>query len=263
MAKSLAIRDIVESIARVPDHVLRALYIQQCSKRLGIGEQALISEMNKVLRRQYRKKLGGDQVPEEALEPSTQPVQPELEELGTRPQEKELLRLLINYGHVAVTHLYSEFKEDAEPRALTVGEWIYTELEEDEMKIYDALVQTALFDHRDAFAQEAKERLTYFLAHPDGDLRKLVMELSTEPHVLADWKRHRIHVHQEDHDLQTTVKKALRRYKERYVDQLLTEKLDAIRLAGSTEMEGLMREKMSLEKLRKLLAEDSGRVTVG
>ena len=94
-------------------------------------------------------------------------------------------------------------------------------------------------------------------------MRKLVMELSTEAHVLADWKRHRIHVHQEDHDLQGTVKKSLRRYKERYVDQLLAEKLDAIGSALTDEVETLMREKVSLEKLRMLLAEDSGRVSVG
>ncbi len=263
VAKATAIRDIVESIARVPDHVLRALYIQQCGKRLGVAEQALISEMNKVLRLRFRKKVGGDQAAEELPAPEVRPARTDLEELGTRPQEKELLRLLINYGHVEVAQVYDEFKEGATPRALTVGEWIYSELEEDEMKIYDALVKNALFGHRDAFARDAKERLTYFLAHPDGDLRQLVMELSAEPHLLADWKRHRIHVHQEDHDLQLTVKKTLRRYKERYVDQLLAEKLDAIRAAGGADVEVLMHEKISLEKLRALLAQDSGRVTVG
>lgn len=263
VAKAAAIHDIVESIAKVPDHVLRSLYLQQCSKRLGVNEQALISEMNKVLRSQYRKKLGGDQVPEEQLAPQMQPPRPEVEDLGTRPQEKELLRLLVRYGHVPVMNLFTEFKEGAEPRAITVGEWIYTELEEDEMKIYEALVQTALVEHREAFALETKERLTHFLEHPNEDLRKLVVELASEAHTLADWARHRILVHHESTDLQDTVKKTLRRYKERYVDQLLAEKLDAIRDAAETELDLLLREKITLEKLRTLLADDSGRVTVG
>ena len=67
--KAAAIHDIVESVALVPDLVLRSLYVQQCSRLLQVNEQALISEMNKVLRRQYRKHLGGDQpVPEELLQ---------------------------------------------------------------------------------------------------------------------------------------------------------------------------------------------------
>lgn len=263
VAKAAAIHDIVESIAIVPDHVLRSLYLQQCSKRLGVNEQALISEMNKVLRRQYRRKVGGDQVPEEQLAPALQPPKPEVEELGTRPQEKELLRLLVRYGHVEVTQLYTEFKEGAEPRPVTVGEWIYSELEEDEMRIYDALIHDALTSHREAFASETKERLTYFLAHPSDDLRKLVVELASEAHVLHDWKRHHIHVPREEDQLRDTVSKTLRRYKERYVDQLLAEKLQAIREANDADQEFLLREKITLEKMRKLLAADSGRVTVG
>lgn len=263
VAKAAAIHDIVESIAKVPDHVLRSLYLQQCSKRLGVNEQALISEMNKVLRRQYRKQVGGEQIPAEQLAPEAKPVQPEVEELGTRPQEKELLRLLVRYGHVEVAKIFTEFKPDAQAQPLTVGEWIYSELEEDEMRIYDDLVQSALVDNREAFATEMKDRLTHFLQHPNEELRKLVLELASEKHVLADWSRHRIHVHNEAHDLQDTLKKTLRRYKERYVDQLLTEKLDAIRSASGIDVEILMKEKISLERMRKLLAADSGRVTVG
>ncbi|MBK7087280.1 MAG: toprim domain-containing protein [Flavobacteriales bacterium] len=62
---------IVASIALVPDHVLRSLYLQQCSRLLGVQEQALISEMNKVLRQQYRKKVGGEEVPPEVLKSGT------------------------------------------------------------------------------------------------------------------------------------------------------------------------------------------------
>jgi DNA primase len=61
--KAAAIHEIVESVSLVPDLVLRSLYIQQCSRLLQVNEQALISEMNKVLRKQYRKKLGGDAAP--------------------------------------------------------------------------------------------------------------------------------------------------------------------------------------------------------
>ena len=261
--KAEAIHQIVESIAVVPDHVLRSLYLQQCSKLLHVNEQALISEMNKVLRRQYRKKVGRDEDVPELLDPAVQQPRPEVEDLGTKPQEKELLRLLVRYGHVQVGQFFAEFKEDAEAHPLTVGDWIFAELEEDEMKIYDVLVQSALTEHRDVFGREARERLTHFLEHPNEELRKLVIELAEERHALNDWKRHKIHVPHESTQLFDTVKKTLRRYKERYVDQMLTEKLEAIRDAKEEDLEILMKEKITFEKLRKALSEDSGRVSVG
>ncbi|MCB0814390.1 MAG: DNA primase, partial [Flavobacteriales bacterium] len=39
--KAEAIHSIVESIAVIPDHVLRSLYVQQCARLLQIDEQAL------------------------------------------------------------------------------------------------------------------------------------------------------------------------------------------------------------------------------
>src|SRR5690606_10133119 len=101
--KAAAIHEIVESIALVPDHVLRSLYVQRCARLLNVQEQALISEMNKVLRRQYRRKTGGEQVPEEAIAPDIAPPQVPAQDPGTAPQERDLLRMLLSYGHERIT----------------------------------------------------------------------------------------------------------------------------------------------------------------
>ena len=263
VAKAAAIHDIVESIAKVPDHVLRSLYLQQCSKRLGVNEQALISEMNKVLRKQYRKQVGGDQVSAEQLAVDVHPVQQEVEELGTRPQEKELLRLILLYGEVQVSQYFGEFKEDPAPTPLTVGEWIHGTLEEDDMKILDALVHSAISEHRGIIGKGLKERLTHFLEHPDEQMKSFALGLVTEQHQLADWKRHKIHVAHESTRLYEIVDGTLRYYRERYVDKLLEEKQEELKNAGYEEQLVILNDKRTLEKLKVLLAKESGRVTVG
>ena len=263
VAKAAAIHDIVESIAKVPDHVLRSLYLQQCSKRLGVNEQALISEMNKVLRRQYRKQVGGDQVSAEQLAVDVQPVKPEIEELGTRPQEKELLRLILLYGEVQVSQYFGEFKEDPAPTPLTVGEWIHGTLEEDDMKILDALVHSAITEHRGIIGKGLKERLTHFLEHPDEQMKSFALGLVTEQHQLADWKRHKIHVAHESTRLYEIVDGTLRYYRERYVDKLLEEKQEELKNAAYDDQLVILNDKRTLEKLKVLLAKESGRVTVG
>ena len=261
--KAAAIHEIVASIALVPDHVLRSLYLQQCSRLLGVQEQALISEMNKVLRQQYRRKIGGDEVPSEMLAPDVAPPQQELQDLGTQPQERELLRLLLQYGHVPVSQYYAEFSTDAEAQLVTIADWIFQELEEDDLKLHDQLVNTAFGEYKQQGVAEPESRLRHFIENPSDELKSFVLALVTERHQLDDWKRRKINVIHERDQLRETVVRTLRRYKERYVDLLLLDKSEAIKTADEVVGEILMKEKIALEKFRSSLAADSGRVSVG
>ncbi|MBK7555740.1 MAG: DNA primase [Flavobacteriales bacterium] len=261
--KAAAIHEIVASIALVPDHVLRSLYLQQCSRLLGVQEQALISEMNKVLRQQYRKKVGGEEVPPEVLAADVAPPQQELQDLGTQPQERELLRLLIQYGHVPVSQYFAEFSPEAEAQLVTIADWIFQELEEDDLKLHDQLVNTAFGEYRQQGNTEPESRLRYFIENPSEELKSFVLALITERHQLDDWKRRKIHVVHERDELRTTVMLTLRRYKERYVDLLLADKSEAIKTADEVDCEILMKEKIALEKFRSSLSAESGRVSVG
>jgi DNA primase len=54
--KTELIKDIVQSIGRIPDPIQRSVYIQQCSERFGMQEQLLISEVNKIRRERARDK---------------------------------------------------------------------------------------------------------------------------------------------------------------------------------------------------------------
>ncbi|MDN5202860.1 DNA primase [Fulvivirgaceae bacterium BMA10] len=101
LKKAETIREIVESIAKIPDPIKRTVYIQECSKILEIDESVLISEQNKILIRQNKEKRNKVKSKEEAP-----PDVRDIEEVSTKPevtnfislQEKESIRLLINYG---------------------------------------------------------------------------------------------------------------------------------------------------------------------
>ncbi|MBL7962689.1 MAG: DNA primase [Flavobacteriales bacterium] len=261
--KAEVVHSIVESIAAVGDMVLRSLYTQQCSRLLGVPEQALVSELNKVLRRAYKRKLGKEEEMPEAS-PAAQVVPPQPPEPpGTRAQELELLRLIVRYGEVQVGHVTASIVEGAESTPITVGEMIFASLEEDNAKISDPRVESALSMDRSIFTADPKTRLMHFLEHPDAELRKLVMGLVEEHHALNDWQRHKIHVVHERDRLYETVQRALVRYKERYVDKAMEDMLEHIRDADEDAQLKLMAMKRQLEQYRSALSQRSGRVTVG
>src|SRR6201992_3461290 len=97
--KSEVIREVVESIAKIPDSIKASVFIKECSHLLQIDERALLTELNKM--RQAKSKKDSQQqtsrivpVDETLLD---EPVQQEPKEDFS--QEKEIIRLLLLYGN--------------------------------------------------------------------------------------------------------------------------------------------------------------------
>jgi DNA primase len=90
------IKDIVESIAKVPDSIKRSVFIKECSKLLEIQEQVLINEMNKLLRNKRKEdKDLQQQLPEEPLNYEELLKENEIELNTSEYQERDIVRLLV------------------------------------------------------------------------------------------------------------------------------------------------------------------------
>ena len=57
--RSKVIKDIVDSIAVIPEAIVRAEYIKECSQMLQIEERILVSEVAKIKRAKEEKKTSG------------------------------------------------------------------------------------------------------------------------------------------------------------------------------------------------------------
>jgi DNA primase len=102
--KAEAIREIIASIAVIPDPIKRSVYIQETSSLLKIQEQVLLMELNKLLIGE-RKKAQQEKTP--TPEPATETfeeVAPTKIDTGSmvQMQERETIRLLLNYAESAV-----------------------------------------------------------------------------------------------------------------------------------------------------------------
>lgn len=265
--KAEAIHEIVESIALVPDLVLRSLYIQQCSRLLEVNEQALISEMNKVLRRQYRKQVGGGQyVPEEVLAPAVAPQQQELEDLGTVPQERDLLRMLIQYGHLEVNVPYTDEEGNTTESMTPVAEFIFHELALDEIELDDPTMRSLYLDYRHKVNLGEAVDASHYTGGTNEEWRKLAIDLLTEKHLLSpNWRdKHRIQTNREHDTLLEAVNEAIHILKERRVDRLILKQQEALKeTTDDDEIVMALTKIQALNQVKKLLAKQTGRVVVG
>ncbi len=264
--KAASIHEIVESIALVPDQVLRSLYIQQCSRMLAVNEQALISEMNKVLRRQYRKQTGGEQhVPDEQLAPEIASPQPEVEDLGTTPQERDLLRMLLSYGHERITVPFEQEDGSALDEETSVAELMFELLALDDILFDEPLFREIYLDYRHTSNLGQTVEAAHYVGHERAEWRSTAIDLLTDRHLLSpNWKaRHKIHVKRESEVLKDALEESVDILKERRVDRMIKERQEQLKGADDLAVMALLAEIMHLTEAKKKLAKKTGRVVVG
>ena len=264
--KAAAIHELVDSLALISDHVLRSLYVQQCARMLDISEQALVSELNKSLRRNYRKRTGGD-VPvfEEVIAPDIAPPQPEIEEVGTKPQERDLLRMLLNYGHEKIIVPIQNEDGSTGDEEMTVAEFMFTLLAVDDLGFDEPLFQNIYLDYRHKSNLGEPVEGARYANHEDEGWRGLSIDLLTEKHVLSpNWKdRHKIHVTREREQLLDAIEEGVDILKERRVDRMIHEKQETLKDADEMNALIALQEIVQLNEVKKALAKRTGRVVVG
>lgn len=266
--KAAAIHDLVESIALVPDLVLRSLYVKQCAAMFEVPEQALVSEMNKVLRRAYRKHLGGDAATEaaELQAPEVAPPQPRPEDPGTSPQERDLLRMLIAYGQQRITAPMVDEDGTTTEEDYSVAEFIFQSLAVDDIMLEDPLFQAIFRDYRTAHNMGLAVDPSRYINNEDPEWRNLCIELLTDRHQLSEnWTaKHKIHVMHEKDQLFYAVQQALNILKERRVDRLLKQGQEELKaITDEHELEQRMQRLKRLLDVKMALAQITGRVVVG
>ena len=145
IAKAHAVKEIVETIAVIPDSILKNYYIKECSYLLNISEELLIAEVNKLVIQHHRNSVTQDekQILNEILEknPHASNWGIEYTKDPVVELEKELLRLLINYAHLknqegyTVLNFFIDYSEDIDFEEDTYGKILLSIREKGEQQI--------------------------------------------------------------------------------------------------------------------------------
>lgn len=94
------VKDIVQSICKIPDAFKRSVLITETAKLIAFDEQLLITESNRILKQQLTSQKKTDFV-EVQEENQTSTLTEQIDQLPkSDAQEKDLIRVLVQYGHL-------------------------------------------------------------------------------------------------------------------------------------------------------------------
>ena len=253
--KAEVIREIVESVAKIPDSIKASVFIKECSDLLQIDERALLSELNKM--RMAKAKKDSQQpysrsvpVDETLLE---EPVEQQQKEDAS--QEKEIIRLLLLYGNRMI---------DWDGIANTyIGPFMIAELSDVEFEhpTSKAFVEIYRKEVENGVLPEEQ----HFIHYPDKEIVDLTVTLIATKYTLSDnwYEMHRILVPDEQVNMKATILGAIFHLKKHKVGKILENLRKELQTtASATDQEILLNQYMHMKKVEKSISDYLGSVII-
>ena len=263
--KAETIRDMVESISKIPDLIKREVYVRECATIMDISEQVLFSTLAQILKKDFyegqkveRKQKAAMQVvqtPEEAQKRTVN----RLEVL-----EYDLIKNLLLYGNreciftdtILVEEEDGTLKEQQIQQTLKVYEKIFLELQEDEIELANP-----------DFKQIYELLMGKLSENPNYDVNRIANELpielsekvsgmllDDENNQLHNWSKRDIVPKAKDAHLETIVGDIILNIRSLLVHHLIQSLTQQMAQANEEEKKELLENVMNYIQLQKLLA---------
>lgn len=220
--KAESIKEIVSSIAVIPDAIKRSVYIKEAGDLLQIEEQVLVGELNKILRKKAKTPsyVKPEQVEGVQIKPKEQEVSWDTNEI-IKYQERESIRLLLEYAHIELD------------KETSLQSYLLDEL--DDVTFLSETHAEIFAKFREELANGNSATIDYFIKNGSADVRKTVIDIiSGKRDVSPKWTdKFKIFIPNEndkDH-LERTALTNILRLKQRVVRKMLEDNIERLKAA--------------------------------
>lgn len=225
------IKDIVATIAHIPDGISRSVYIRECSEIMEVPEQTLVNELNKNLRRRFRKST---QTPAEFI-PDPVIKEPLKEKLGVDPldislQEDHVMRILLLYGSTSI--VIKDFDSDDRWEG-KVSEYIISDLKNEQIIFENGCYNEMMEEYLVAEEKGLEPDELYFINHQNQDFATTAIELVSTQHQLSEnWQQKKIYVKKEEDQLSTLTVATVLTLKSRLIGRQLKDLVEKMKVVN-------------------------------
>ena len=266
--KADTVRDIVQSIAKIPDVIQREVYVQSCAQIMAMSEGVLFSALAQLLQKQQqdKSKRRPSKPAMEVVKEASQ-LAPKLDE--SFELEKQIIRLLLHFGDQTVQFEevllekddQGEVQEAVQQMEIKVYEKVFLDLQQDEIELTHPFFQKTYNKMIEQFQDSGSLQPQYFFdgteSEQDGLLSEMMME--NEKYQLHNWEKKNIFVQSPKEKIVQSVTQTiltLRRY-------LIGQKITALThdLETTSEETADVLEEISMyNELRQLVSQKLSRV---
>jgi len=192
------VRDIVNSISKIPDRIKKEIYIQECAKMMEISEAVLYNTLAQIDKKEatdVNKKLKQEQKAFQVVKND-----PVVEKVDVQYElERKIIEMLLLYGNQKQEFEDLVLKENdegelvLEPEVVEakVYEKVYLDLQEDEIELTNAQFRAIYYKLIESLNENDDFAVNTFLSELDQEIISEVSSIlmEEEQYVLHDWER--------------------------------------------------------------------------
>ncbi len=192
------VRDIVNSISKIPDRIQKEIYIQECAKIMTISENVLYSTLAQI---EKKERLDASKKPQQAQK-AFEVVKNEtvVEKVDVQFElERKIIEMLLLYGDKEETFEDLVLKEnekgdlELEPESVVVKvyEKIYLDLQEDEIELTNGQFREIYYKLIEGLNADEDFSLNSFITQLDQEMISQVsgILMEEEKYTLHSWER--------------------------------------------------------------------------
>tara|TARA_S200000501_G_scaffold357875_1_gene382010 strand:- start:4761 stop:6725 length:1965 start_codon:yes stop_codon:yes gene_type:complete len=269
--RAKTIREIVHSIAKIPDLIQQELYIKRCATLLEVSENVLFNTLAQIISKQEKEKKTR---PLQPLGPDFEVVKTQrTDDLTTQALphlEKQLISILLYYGNEEVdfdelfltANVEGVLEEEPKIIKAKVFEKIFLDLQQDEIAFVNSDFQ-ALYDLlMVAFQTEGSVIMEKLLQECNDNLGQLLSDilLQDEVHQLHQWDKKNILVKDKKANVGQLVSETILSLRRILIDQKIESMANTKEDLGEKESNLVLEEIMQYQNLKKILSRKLNRV---
>jgi DNA primase len=251
--KAELVKDIVGSIAKIPDAIQRSVYLKSCAQIMDIAEQILIQEVNKTRRKKSDQK-SDDYAPvnNQNNEISHEEMLRKTESLAVDSlafYERDIVRILMESGTKSIAI------EDEQ-------EMILCHFMKEELKDIEFKTKYKYSYHYICSLEKPIEPKDY-LQHEDPEISSVAFEVLTSPHDLSEgwFNKYKVVVPDKDMNLARDLHSAMIRIKQfKNIESINNLEKQIESALDYEEQIALIKELQSLKEKQLILSKETGTV---
>lgn len=262
------IKDIVASIALIPDNIIRSVYVKDCANVMEMEESILQVEVNKIRRKAAPKTNTSDTSQQYSETPLPEnyddlltPTQPEKEALNFDAEEKELLRIIIMYGNILIT--ISGINPDDPDVESTLAQYIIEDLKNDGIHLENPIHQAVLNEYTNEINKGHLPNLQHFSMSQDPIISSFVINHVLNNYELSHkWETFGVYVSSEISSIKKASQHLLFSLKEKKLNHYISQKQELLKTAEPEAIHGILNEILHLTTLKSRVNKLLGRIVV-
>ena len=266
--KAATIRDIVESISKIPDPIQQEVYVQSCAQIMDISENVLFSALAQLSKKAQNTKSKTAQKGESFLVVKNE-VPQSVSIDHTFELERQIITILIMYGNREETFKESilsfseeeEIEEQIKEVKVKVFEKIFLDLQQDEIELANSNFKTLFYLLIQHFQIEGQISIDKLIPTLDVELSSLVSNIlmNDEQHQLHHWEKKNIFVKSKDSQISQLVNETILTLRKLLIDKKIEELQEQVKDNDEHHAQ-ILEDVMSYYQLKKVVSRKLNRV---